>query len=62
MKQYVTIEVESKRLGVSVRHMRNLVSRRIIPSYKIGRRRLCVPQETDRALELNCRMGRAVPA
>jgi len=62
MKTYATIKQESRRLGISERHFRAMLCGRQIPSYKVGRRRLCVPQETDRALELKFRRGVAVPA
>jgi len=51
MKTYVTVKDESRRLGISERLFRRLIGRREIPSYKLGRRRLCVPKETDLALE-----------
>lgn len=51
MKTYVTVKDESRRLGISERHFRTLIGMRLIPSYKLGRRRLCVPKETDIALE-----------
>jgi len=51
MKTYVTVKDESRRLGISERLFRTLVGQRLIPSYKLGRRRLCVPTETDSALE-----------
>lgn len=59
MKTYVTVQDESRRLGISERHFRLLVGKGLIPSYKLGRRRLCVPQETDKALEKRFAHGAA---
>jgi excisionase family DNA binding protein len=52
LKRYTSIEAEALRLGLSLRTFSDLVRRGVVPSYRIGRRRiLLVAEEIDRALE-----------
>ena len=56
VKRYVGVEVEVERTGICELTFRDLVRRGLIPSYRIGRRRvLFVQEEVDRALEARFR-------
>jgi excisionase family DNA binding protein len=56
VKRYVGVEVEVERTGICERTFRDLVRQGLIPSYRIGRRRvLFVQEEVDRALEARFR-------
>jgi len=62
-KRYVNVETEVKRTGICERTFRDLLRRGLIPSYRIGRRRvLLVQEEVDRALEARFRREAPVPA
>ena len=63
VKSYVDVETEVKRTGICERTFRDLVRRGLIPSYRIGLRRvLLVQEEVDRALEARFRREAPVPA
>ena len=63
VKRYVDVEAEVERTGICERTFRDLVRRGLIPSYRIGLRRvLLVQEEVDRALEARFRREAPVPA
>ena len=63
VKRYVDVETEVERTGICERTFRDLVRRGLIPSYRIGLRRvLLVQEEVDRALEARFRREAPVPA
>jgi excisionase family DNA binding protein len=56
VRRYVDVETEVERIGICERTFLDLVRRGLIPSYRIGRRRLLfVQEEVDRALEARFR-------
>ena len=63
VKRYVGVETEVERTGICERTFRDLVRRGLIPSYRIGLRRVVlVQEEVDRALEARFRREAPVPA
>ena len=62
-KRYSSVEEEAQRLGICLRTFRGLIRRGVIPSYRIGRRRiLLVAEEIDRVLEDKFLRGSPQPA
>jgi excisionase family DNA binding protein len=49
-KPYNRMEQEAKRLGISIRHLRNLMDDRIVPFHKIRHTILFNPEKVDAAL------------
>ena len=59
-RRYVTIQDESRRLGVSYRHLRSMIKNRTVPCLRFGRKTIrLVPDEVDRALDLHFRQDAA---
>ena len=57
-RNYVSIQSECKRLGVSYRHLRSMIKNRTVPCLRFGRKTIrLVPDEVDRALDLHFRQN-----